>query len=158
MAIEIMKILKEFNLEKKVLGFTTDNATSMIACSRIIMDDLSHNSDNFSFNHNRCTAHILNLVAQQGIKILDNVIVKIRKLMTKVKNSVKYCDELRTLCNMKNLQYLKPELDIITRWNSTYHMLQKLIKMDSALKLLIVDYESLNQLYPNTIEWNNIKV
>ena len=71
--------------------------------------------------------------------------------MTKVKNSVKYCDELRTLCNMKNLQYIKPELDIVTRWNSTYYMLQKLIKMDP-------DYENLYQLYPNTTEWDNIKV
>jgi len=158
MATEILKILKEFNLEKKVLGFTTDNASSMIACSKIIIDNLLVNSDNSSFNHNRCTAHILNLVAQKGIKILDNEIVKIRKLMTKVKNSVKYCDELRTLCNMKNLQYLKPELDIVTRWNSTYYMLQKLIKMDPALKLLVVDYENLYQLYPNTTEWDNIKV
>ena len=130
----------------------------MIACDKIIIDDLLVNSDNSSFNHNRYTAHILNLAAQQGIKILDNEIVKIRKLMTKVKNSVKYCDELRTLCNMKNLQYLKPELDIVTRWNSTYYMLQKLIKMDPALKLLVVDYENLYQLYPNTTEWDNIKV
>ena len=37
-------------------------------------------------------------------------------------------------------------------------MLQKLIKMDPALKLLVVDYENLYQLYPNTTEWDNIKV
>jgi hypothetical protein len=37
-------------------------------------------------------------------------------------------------------------------------MLQKLIKMDPALKLLVADYEILYQLYPNTTEWNNIKV
>ena len=58
----------------------------------------------------------------------------------------------------ENLQYLKPKLDIVTRWNSTYYMLQKLIKMDPALKLLVVDYENLYQLYPNTTEWDNIKV
>ena len=59
---------------------------------------------------------------------------------------------------MKNSQYLKPELNIITRWNSIYYMLQKLIKIDPALKLLVVDYENLYQLYPNTTEWDNIKV
>ena len=59
---------------------------------------------------------------------------------------------------MKELEYLNPEIDVVTRWNSTFYMLQKLIRMDSALKLLVIDHNNINELYPNTEEWGNIKV
>ena len=156
-ATEIQKVLLAFNLEHKVLGLTTDNASSMIACGKIMKQELSLISNN-DFNHYRCAAHILNLAAQQGIKVLSGEITKVRELMSKIKISIKLCDDLRALCSIKGLQYLKPELDVVTRWNSTYHMLQKLNKMDTALKLLIADYANLQPLYPSTIEWKNIKV
>lgn len=158
MAKEILQILHEFNLENKILGLTTDNASSMIKCGKIIKQELIQTSGNNNFNHYRCAAHILNLAAQKGIEILSCEIIKVRELMTKIKKSIILCDKLRALCNMKELTYLKPELDIATRWNSTYYMLQKLVKIDSALRLLIVDHTNLHILYPNEEEWKNIKV
>jgi hypothetical protein len=140
------------------LGLTTDNAASMIVCGNTLKHNLLSDAENKCFNHYRCVAHILNIAAQQGINALSNEITKVRQLMSKIRSSVNLCDDLRALCAMKELEYLNPEIDVVTRWNSTFYMLQKLIRMDSALKLLVIDHNNINELYPNTEEWGNIKV
>ena len=62
-AIKIQKFLYEFNFKHRILGFTTNNASSMIACDKIIMDNLSYNSENHDFNHYRYVIHIFNFIA-----------------------------------------------------------------------------------------------
>ena len=84
---------------------------------------------NSTFGHYRCATHILNLAAQQGLELIDNAVVKVRQLMIKIKSSVIISDELRKLCKCAKINYLKPELDIRTRWNSTFNMLKKMEKM-----------------------------
>ena len=81
-----------------------------------------------------------------------------RKLMSKIKNSVLLCDDLRELCTVEKLEYLRPELDIETRWNSTYYMLCKLQRMETALKMLAIKHESVRNLMPNTTAWTKITV
>ncbi len=101
----------------------------MVVCDRIIAEGLLSELDNETFQHYRCSAHILNLAAQQGIEIIDEEVVKVRKLMKKIKNSPQRCDRLRELCSIENLEYYKLQLDVDTRWNSTYYMITKFQKM-----------------------------
>ena len=92
------------------------------------------------------------------MEIIDKEILDVRKLMVKLKNSVLLCDDLRELCTVEKLEYLRPELDIETRWNSTYYMLCKLQRMEKALKMLAVKHENVNELMPNAEAWTKIKV
>jgi hypothetical protein len=59
---------------------------------------------------------------------------------------------------MKKLEYLRPEVDIEIRWNSTYHMLCKFQRMEMALKMLAIKHENVRDLMPSTIAWTKIKV
>jgi hypothetical protein len=69
--------LREFQILKKTLALTTDNESAMIICGRTIAAELTADKlNNQSFRHYRCSAYILNLAAQQGIKTIDNEIVK----------------------------------------------------------------------------------
>ena len=43
---------------------------------------------------------------------------------------------LRELCLVENLQYYKAQLDVETRWNSTYYMITKLQKMLQPIEML----------------------
>ncbi|GBB83770.1 hypothetical protein RclHR1_10440003 [Rhizophagus clarus] len=70
----IISTLKEFHIFEKTLALTSDNESAMVVCRRIIAAKLAYELDNQSFHHYRCSAHILNLAAQQGIKIIDNEI------------------------------------------------------------------------------------
>jgi hypothetical protein len=85
----IISILREFHILEKTLALTTDNESAMIVCGRTIAEELAYELNNQSFRHYRCSAHILSLAAQQGIKIIDNEIIKIRELMKKIKPRLK---------------------------------------------------------------------
>ena len=158
MASAISDVLSEFNLVGKALALTTDNESAMVVCGRKLSEEFEQALNNFSFNHYRCSAHILNLAAKQGMEIIDKEILDVRKLMVKIKNSVLLCDDLRELCAIEKLEYLRPEVDIETRWNSTYYMLCKLQRIETALKMLAIKHENLRDLIPNATAWTKIQV
>ena len=92
------------------------------------------------------------------MEIIDKEILDVRKLMVKIKNSVLLCDDLRELCAIEKLEYLRPEVDIETRWNSTYYMLCKLQRMETALKMLEIKHQNVRDLMPSATAWTKIKV
>jgi hypothetical protein len=130
----------------------------MIVCGKKLTEEFEQALDNFSFKHYRCSAHILNLAAKHGMEIVDKEILNVRKLMIKIKNSVLLCNALRELCIMEKLKYLRPEIDVETRWNSTFYMLQKLQRMETALKMLAIKHEDIRNLMPDAIAWKKIEV
>jgi hypothetical protein len=154
----IISILREFHILEKTLALTTDNESAMIVCGRTIAEELAYERNNQSFRHYRCSAHILNLAAQQGIKIIDNEIIKIRELMKKIKNLPQKCNRLRELCSIENLQYYKPQLDVETRWNSTYYMIMKFQKILRPIEMLAATDPSIGNLMPDAEGWAKIKV
>jgi hypothetical protein len=158
MATAIMNILQEFNLVKKTLELTTDNVSSMIVCGNYLSEELELEFNNLEFAHYRCAAHVLNLAVNQGMELLDISISKVRSLMTYLKHSSTTNAELKILCNIKNIKYLAPELDIKTRWNSTYYMLDKWQRMEPALNMLAVDNQIIQKKNPSNSDRNKILV
>jgi len=114
--------------------------------------------DNLSFRYYRCSAYILNLAVKQGIEIIDKDIRIIQIMMIKIKNSVLLYDDLRELCTVEKLEYLQPEIDIETRWNSTYYMLHKFQRMETALRMLAIRHENLYNLMPDITTSSKIKL
>ncbi|GES92534.1 zinc finger BED domain-containing protein RICESLEEPER 2-like [Rhizophagus clarus] len=152
----IKSVLTEFNLLEKTLALTTDNESAMVVCGRIIAEELTRELNDQSFRHYRYSAHILNLAAQQGIKIIDDEVVKIRELMKKIKHSTLRCDRLRELCSIENLTYYKPQLDVETRWNSTYYMIVKFQKMLRPIEMLAATDQDIKKFVPDAQEWIKI--
>src|SRR2546423_8725322 len=150
MADAIKSLLHEFKLNNKVIALTTDNESAMVVCGRLLAHELEADFNNIGFSHYRCVAHVLNLAAKQGLKMIDSSIKKVRQLMGKIKVSTHLCNELRAICDLKKIKHLKTELDIETRWNSTYYMIKKFKKMEPALHLLAADNSSVTLLYPDS--------
>ncbi|GES74275.1 zinc finger BED domain-containing protein RICESLEEPER 2-like [Rhizophagus clarus] len=121
MATEITKVLHEFKLVGKAMAITTDNESAMLVCGRKLAEEFEREIDDLSFNHYRCSAHILNFAIKQGMEIIDNK------------------------------EILDPEIDIETRWNFTYYMLCKLQQMETALKMLAIKHEGVREPTANTI-------
>uniref|UniRef100_A0A2N9ET01 BED-type domain-containing protein n=1 Tax=Fagus sylvatica TaxID=28930 RepID=A0A2N9ET01_FAGSY len=85
------------------------------------------------FLHMRCCAHILNLIVGEGLKERDSSISKVRDAVRYVKSSPNrfqiFKDYVKTLgIESKSLLCL----DIATRWNSTYIMLESAVKFEKA--------------------------
>jgi zinc finger BED domain-containing protein 1 (E3 SUMO-protein ligase ZBED1) len=157
-AREIMRVLEEFNISNKIIALTTDNDSAMIACGKEIADALDNEISSLNFSHYHCTAYVLNLGVKNGLKTVDNSIIKARKITNTIKNSNRLCDSLRAFCSLKNIKYLKLIQDVETRWNSTYYMLKRFKELEPALALLAADDRTINVLYLDDEDWRSIKV
>jgi len=158
MATAIMNVLQEFDLAEKTLALTTDNASSMIGCANYMAEELELDFNNFTFAHYRCAAHVLNLAVNQGMEFIDESILKVRSLMSYLRASSTTNAELKVLCDIKNIKYLAPELDIKTRWNSTYYMLDKWQKMEPAINMLAADNRIIQRKCPSNNDCQKIQV
>ena len=68
------------------------------------------------FFHVRCGANILNLIVQEGLKVIDDLVIKIRETMKYLKRSEsRMCkfDECAKIVGMKRIKSL--HLDVCTR-------------------------------------------
>ncbi|CAB5381884.1 unnamed protein product [Rhizophagus irregularis] len=72
-----LKSLKNFNIESKILGVTTDNASNNVTFLKAVESNLSQKYIYYDSEdkHVRCLAHVINLAAQQvltTLKATDN--------------------------------------------------------------------------------------
>jgi BED zinc finger len=151
--------LQEFNISNRIISLTTDNGSNMLVCGRELANELEAEFSNLTFSHNRCAAHIINLAVKAGMKYLDTSIIKLRKFVIKIRNSQLLLDDIKNICKMKNRKFLMPILDVDTRWNATYLMIERQILIHDIIEILINSYENtLKDLYPTNTEWSKIMV
>ena len=90
------------------------------------------------FFHVRCGAHILNLIVQEGLKVIDDSVIKIREIMKYLKESEgRMCrfDECAKIVGMKRTKGLR--FDVCIRWNATYDMIDSATRYRSVLNHLV---------------------
>ena len=132
--ITLENCLKEWGISK-VCCVTMDNASvdnlaiSYLAKALSVLN--GHTLLNEEFMHMRCSAHILNLIVSDGLKETDLSIRKIRdackcmKTSPSIFASFKRCAEEVSVSTKIMLI-----LDVPTRWNSTYLMLDVVEKYE----------------------------
>ncbi|KAG5253278.1 zinc finger BED domain-containing protein [Salix suchowensis] len=122
----IENCLLEWGIDK-LLTVTVDNTSSnnvTISYLKNVMIDWSSNILLNDHLHVRCCAHIVNLIVSDGLKEINASVVKIRNAIRFVRSS-----PARLLAFKKCVEKLHIEckkllcLDVATRWNSTYLML-----------------------------------
>ena len=108
--------------------------------------------------HVRCAAHTLNLIVKDGLKAFDDCIVKIRKSVKYVKRS----ESIKLLfhrCVKRVVPVIKETkalwLDVPTRWNSTYYMLDRALIYRRAFKELYLA-DPLYRNFPTDEEWERV--
>lgn len=124
----------KFKLSDKVLAITCDNANN----NNEFIRRYSEMNKQFSpDNRVRCYAHILNIAVQSCMKIKENSISRLRSGLVSIKRSTTRMERLKELCETVNpkVRYLKPILDVSTRWNSTADMLERAIELRSPLEI-----------------------
>jgi hypothetical protein len=156
MADAILQLLSDFNLETKTLAITTDNAASMVSCCNYLKAELDTLQN--SFSHYRCIAHIINIAAQHGLKRISEAVNKVHEVMKKIKYSPTLITRLKDFCNIKGIKYLSPVLDVTTRWNSTWAMLDRFIYLHSALILLGTENTNIHTSLPTAEMMTEITV
>lgn len=131
----------------KITAVVTDNGSNMIAG---IANFLEKNK------HLPCFAHTINLIAESAMSVndLEALVSKVRDIVKFFKTSVILSDSLRQ--KQTGSQPLKLILDVKTRWNSVYYMLQRYIELAPIVHQILM----LNTKAPPTpsaVEMQNIK-
>ena len=94
---KILSFLEEWGIEKKIFSITLDNASNNDICQDFIKQKLNDRGlllCNGIFFHVRCDAYILNLIVQEGLKVIDDSVIKIRETMKYLKGSKNKCADL----------------------------------------------------------------
>jgi hypothetical protein len=123
-----------------IFTVTVDNAsandTAIEYLKRKNRDKVGAILDN-EFLHMRCCAHILNLTVTDGLKEVSDSIVKVRNAVKYVKSSPSRFEKFKACMETEKIQFKGLLcLDVPTRWNSTYKMLEAAEKCRNALHLM----------------------
>ena len=135
---KILNFLEDWGIEKKIFSITLDNASNNDNYQDFIKQKLNEGSlllcDGIFF-HVRCGAYILNLIVQEGLKVIDDSVIKIRETMKYLKGSEsRMCkfDECAKIVGMKRTKGLR--LDVCTRWNATYDIIDSAMRYRSYVE------------------------
>ena len=79
----------------------------------------------------RCCVHILNLIMGDGLKEIDTSIARVREAVRYVKSSLNRNQTFRSIMERLGIESkCLLSLDVPTRWNSTYFMLDTAEKFE----------------------------
>lgn len=127
----LRKILTEWNISDKLTAVATDNASSMIKAIRQL-----------GTTHLCCTAHSIHLAISDGLSKSKNLIDLAKALNNFLVNRDKYRVRFRNIQaklanNQEGVNILEPvSSDTVTRWNSTYFILKRLLELRDAIEEL----------------------
>ncbi|XP_061358792.1 zinc finger BED domain-containing protein RICESLEEPER 4-like [Gastrolobium bilobum] len=123
-----------------VFSLTVDNASSNDTGIEYLKRGLRLNNTlvlNGDYMHMRCCAHILNLIVKDGLKEVDDSILRIRAAVKYIKSSSSRLAKFKVCIEKQKIESnCLVSLDVETRWNSTYLMLDSALKHQKAFELL----------------------
>jgi hypothetical protein len=138
-AKHILEVVPDFNMEGKILSITLDNALANTTAIQILTPKLQSFINGYII-HQRCVCHIINLVVQDGIivinKYLDNIRAAIRFMTSTPQMICKFAE----YCKAQGEKPKKFGLDMKIRWNSTYLMLKKLEGYEDLITVFVPRY------------------
>ncbi|XP_054816849.1 zinc finger BED domain-containing protein RICESLEEPER 2-like [Prosopis cineraria] len=161
LASKVFECLYEWGIEKKVFTITLDNASANDCMAEILKKKLVLQNNlicDGKFFHVRCCAHILNLIVQEGLKVTNIAINKIQESIKYVKMSESKMKTFRKCIQQvggidTSIGLL---LDVPTRWNSTYDMLESEIRYKRAFVCMSCRDTSFKHYLSNE-EWRRAK-
>ena len=146
------------------MTITADNTSNNITFLKELENVCRQKEIKFDHKKNniRCLAHIINITVQEILKYIkageaqeeeellelitqeereDNInteiIPRLRRLIIRIRSSPQKTEQFARRCEYFSLQSLKLVLDVKTRWNSTYLMLDRAIKLQQVSKFII---------------------
>ena len=155
MARLVKTTLEEFGLTARLGCLTMDNASSNDSLISSLFENLQDSSserENFLTGWNpddariRCLPHIINLAVKAFLTSLGDdgeaqnfendvsVIKRLRYIVKKLRNSPAQRQKYLGQCELANDDRLMLILDVPTRWNSTFYMIQRALKVRNGLK------------------------
>lgn len=142
-------------------SLTLDNASSNYRMQDLLKNQLINQGGlvgGGDYFHIRCSAHILNLIVLESLKEIDSSVIKARDGVKYVKGSearkLKFKECVRRVVGNETKSLW---LDVVTRWNSTYQMIDRVIFYRWAFTELARCDTLYSSFCPNNDEWRKLE-
>ncbi|KAM6545744.1 hypothetical protein CsatB_026480 [Cannabis sativa] len=172
-AVELVNCFKDWG-GLKLFSVTVDNASSNDVAIDKLRKKYEKKKDVMVLNgkmlHMRCVCHIINLIVGDGLKDVHTSISSIRNAVRYVRSSPARLQKFKEYVAEENIESKSLLcLDVQTRWNSTYLMLEAALKFQKSFERL-EDDESYSNYFsdgfnekridgpPSDDDWANAKV
>ena len=135
---QINKVCTDWDIQDKVVAVTTDNAPNLVSAVTTYT----------KYMHLPCFAHRINLIVKKGIKQITPLKTKVKAIVTYFHTSPIATQQLKQYQQKLGHPELKLINDVITRWNLTHAMLQRICNqqeyVEAAMGVLHPDLEMCN--------------
>lgn len=143
LAAELQRITSLWGLENKILLAVSDNAASI---QKAIKEDLK-------WRHFGCFAHTINLIVQNSLKIVSPIVSKVRTLVAHFKRSSKATLKFIEVQKQAGREPKKLLQDVVTRWNSTFYMLDRILELEEEVRTTMALLNVTNLPIISVEEW-----
>lgn len=126
LAAELLRVTEEWKITEKINLTVTDNGANI---KKAVEKDLA-------WKHFGCYAHTLNLAVQEAINKSRELTTLIDKVIIAVgyfKRSAQAWEKLKKIQVQAGKTVKRPLQNVITRWNSTFYMLERFIEIKKKL-------------------------
>lgn len=125
---KLKEITDEWGIEKKIMLAVSDNASNI---KNAIKNELG-------WRYFACFSHTLNLIVRDALSshpLLFDTIEKVKTIVSHFKRSSKATAKLNSYQESTGAGTPKKLIqDVVTRWNSTYLMIQRFIELEEAIR------------------------
>ncbi|CAH1454219.1 unnamed protein product [Lactuca virosa] len=147
---QIIDCILDWKLDEKLFSMVLDNASVNDAMVRTLKSWLCDRSAiplNGKLFHVCCSAHILKLVVQDGLKVIGEFIHKVKETIKYLKRSPYATQNFNSMkVHHKIKDKKKVQMDWPTRWNSTFLMIKSVLEMKGVFWRLAQTYVIINSI------------
>lgn len=122
LAEELLRVAREWEVENKVVCCVTDNAANITRAIQIL-----------KWTHHPCLAHTINMSVRNALKVMKPTVDKVKAIVEFFHRSTAATERLKSTQRQMAMAELKLKQDCVTRWNSTFHMMQRILQSKDAV-------------------------
>lgn len=160
---EFIMCLTQWKIDNKIFSITLDNASyndvmvsslkSRFRANRALLCD-------GTFFQIKCCGHIVNLIVQVGLRLVDDVVSKVRNGIKHIKKSgprkKRFYEMAEKTFHLNGTKKLHQ--DVCVRWNSTYLMLESALYYKDVLDYWGQRDKDIHCFALSIEEWRNVQI
>jgi hypothetical protein len=122
LAEELHRVAREWGMENKVVCCVTDNAANITKAIQLL-----------KWTHHPCLAHTINLFVRNALKAIKPTVDKVKAIVEFFHRSTAATQKLKSTQRQMSMAELKLKQECVTRWNSAFHMIQRILESKDAV-------------------------